>query len=100
MMGGENRAMLRVTNLTKEFPINQGVFKKSKVAVHAVTDVSFEVREGETMGLVGESGCGKSTAGRSVLRLIEPTSGTIEYKGRDITNCPPEKCVCYGGNCR
>lgn len=49
MMGGENRAMLRVTNLTKEFPINQGVFKKSKVAVHAVTDVSFEVREGETM---------------------------------------------------
>ncbi|MBC8542553.1 ABC transporter ATP-binding protein [Bianquea renquensis] len=88
MMGGENRAMLRVTNLTKEFPINQGVFKKSKVAVHAVTDVSFEVREGETMGLVGESGCGKSTAGRSVLRLIEPTSGTIEYKGRDITNLP------------
>ena len=88
MMGGENRAMLRVTNLTKEFPINQGVFKKSKVAVHAVTDVSFEVREGETMGLVGESGCGKSTAGRSVLRLIEPTSGTTEYKGRDITNLP------------
>ena len=53
MMGGENRAMLRVTNLTKEFPINQGVFKKSKVAVHAVTDVSFEVREGGDYGTRG-----------------------------------------------
>ena len=67
--------ILRVNHLVKEFPINRGVFFKKKVgAVQAVSDISFQVKRGETLGLVGESGCGKSTTARSVLRLLEPTS--------------------------
>ncbi|MCB1246553.1 MAG: dipeptide ABC transporter ATP-binding protein [Acidimicrobiia bacterium] len=75
---------MRVNHLVKEFPITKGVFFKKQVgAVQAVSDVSFEIREGETLGLVGESGCGKSTTARSVLRLVEPTSGDVFFRTKD-----------------
>jgi oligopeptide transport system ATP-binding protein len=74
--------ILRVNHLVKEFPISRGVFFKKKVgAVHAVSDISFQVKRGETLGLVGESGCGKSTTARSVLRLLQPTSGEVWFRG-------------------
>ncbi len=74
--------ILRVNHLVKEFPISRGVFFKKQVgAVQAVSDISFQVKRGETLGLVGESGCGKSTTARSVLRLLEPTSGEVWFQG-------------------
>ena len=77
--------LLEVTNLKKYFPIKGGVFSKTVGYVYAVDDVSFTVNKGETLGLVGESGCGKSTTGRSILRLIEPTDGTVTFEGQDVT---------------
>jgi peptide/nickel transport system ATP-binding protein/oligopeptide transport system ATP-binding protein len=78
--------LVEVRNLVKHFPIMKGIiFRKQIAAVHAVDDVSFDVRRGETLGLVGESGCGKSTTARLVSRLIDPTSGTISFDGQDIT---------------
>ena len=77
--------LLEVTNLKKYFPIKGGVFSKTVGYVYAVDDVSFTVDKGETLGLVGESGCGKSTTGRSILRLIEPTDGTVTFEGQDVT---------------
>ena len=71
--------------MTKEFPVKQGVFARGTVKVHAVEDVTLTVRKGETLGIVGESGCGKSTTARLILRLLEPTSGTIRFDGQDIT---------------
>lgn len=86
-MNEQNKELiLSVKNLTKTFPLNSGTLKKSTLAVHAVTDVSFDVYKGETMGLVGESGCGKSTTGRCILKLIEPTSGEVVYNGRNIAD--------------
>jgi oligopeptide/dipeptide ABC transporter ATP-binding protein len=74
--------ILRVNHLVKEFPITRGVFFKKQVgAVQAVSDISFQVERGETLGLVGESGCGKSTTARSMLRLLEPTSGEVWFRG-------------------
>jgi len=82
--------LLRVENLTKHFPVTDGFFVKREVGrVRAVDDVSFHVGQGETLGLVGESGCGKSTTGRLVLRLIEPTSGKVEIEGRDFLSSTP-----------
>jgi oligopeptide/dipeptide ABC transporter ATP-binding protein len=79
--------LLRVEGLTKHFPVTSGVIMKKQVgAVKAVDGVSFTVKRGETLGIVGESGCGKSTLARCVMRLLEPTAGTIEFDGRDITN--------------
>jgi oligopeptide transport system ATP-binding protein len=78
--------LLEVTNLVKHFPIKSGVLVDRQIgAVRAVDDVSFELREGETLGLVGESGCGKSTLARSVLQLLTPTSGSVRFRGREIS---------------
>ena len=76
-----DNVIMRVDNLVKEFPISKGVFFKKQIgAVKAVTDISFEVRQGETLGLVGESGCGKSTTARCVMRLLDPTSGDVWFR--------------------
>ena len=80
----ENR-ILEVRGLSKVFPIQLGIIHRSTKTVKAVSDVSFFVREGETFGVVGESGCGKTTLGRTLIRLIEPTSGSIEFSGKQIT---------------
>jgi ABC-type oligopeptide transport system ATPase subunit len=77
--------VLEVENLKKHFPIRKGLLQRAGGTVYAVDGVSFSIREGETLGLVGESGCGKSTVGRTVLRLIEPTAGSIRVGGSDIT---------------
>jgi oligopeptide transport system ATP-binding protein len=76
--------LIEVRNLTKHFPMGTGVFGGERDAVRAVDDVSFSIRRGETFGLVGESGCGKSTTGRCILRLIEPTSGSVQFDGHDL----------------
>ncbi|HXL48310.1 MAG TPA: ATP-binding cassette domain-containing protein, partial [Xanthobacteraceae bacterium] len=79
-------AVLEVTDLKKHFPVKRGIIRRTVGHVYAVDGVSFEVREGETLGLVGESGCGKSTVARTVLRLLEPTTGIIKLDGHDITH--------------
>lgn len=79
-----NDNLVEVENLTKYFPVRGGVLQRTVAEVKAVENVSFAVRRGETLGMVGESGCGKTTIGRMLLRLIEPTSGSIRFEGRDI----------------
>src|SRR6185436_9644169 len=76
--------LLSVTHLKKYFPIRRGVLSRVAAYVKAVDDISFDINKGETFGLVGESGCGKTTAGRAVLRLIEPDAGTIRFDGVDL----------------
>ena len=83
--------LLKVENLQKYFPIKSGLFSKVTGQVKAVDDVSFEVYEGETLGIVGESGCGKSTTGRVLMRLSEPTGGTVTFAGKDITKISNEE---------
>ena len=78
--------MLEVNDLKKHFPIRKGLLQRAAGTVFAVDGVSFSIAQGETLGLVGESGCGKSTVGRTVLRLIEPTGGAIKIDGHDITH--------------
>ena len=85
-MTSKNSYLLEVKNLVKYFPINGGIFGREIARVHAVDDVSFTLKPGRTLGLVGESGCGKSTLGRTLLRLSEPTSGSIIFNGTDITH--------------
>src|SRR6266545_5650240 len=77
--------LLRVKNLKKYFPIRGGLFSREVARVHAVDDVSFDLQKGETLGLVGESGCGKSTTGRCILRLIEPTAGEVWFEDKNVT---------------
>src|SRR5881396_4094524 len=78
--------LLVVEDLKKHFPVTRGIiFQKEIASVKAVDGVSFSVREGETVGVVGESGCGKSTMARCVMRLLDPTGGRITFRGRDIT---------------
>jgi peptide/nickel transport system ATP-binding protein/oligopeptide transport system ATP-binding protein len=76
--------LVKVQNLVKHFPVRAGVFKRTVNWVKAVDGVSFTIREGETLGLVGESGCGKSTIGRTLLHLLDPTSGTVEFDGKNV----------------
>src|SRR5260370_40485127 len=76
--------LLRVWTLTMQFPIKGGLFVRQAGSVHAVDGVDFNVERGETLGLAGESGCGKSTTGRCVLRLIEPSSGEIHFEGKNV----------------
>jgi ABC-type oligopeptide transport system ATPase subunit len=83
-MTAHGDALLEVAHLTKHYPIRKGVFSRISGRVHAVDDVSFRIAEGETLGLVGESGCGKSTASKTILKLIDPTSGSISWRGRRI----------------
>src|SRR6185437_555557 len=78
--------LLRVENLVKYFPVRSSEFLAKREHVHAVDDVSFTVRRGETFGIVGETGCGKSTLGRSIARLYDITSGRIVFDGHDISN--------------
>jgi oligopeptide/dipeptide ABC transporter ATP-binding protein len=82
---------LRVGKLVKHFPVRNGIFGRKSGAVRAVDGIDFEVGEGETLALVGESGCGKSTTGRLVLRLLEPTAGSIEFEGEDLLALDPER---------
>jgi peptide/nickel transport system ATP-binding protein/oligopeptide transport system ATP-binding protein len=83
--------LLEVKNLKKHFPIRKGLLRRVAGHVYAVDGVSFTLRRGETLGVVGESGCGKSTTGRVVMKLIEPTAGTIRLAGEDITQVPPDR---------
>jgi oligopeptide transport system ATP-binding protein len=82
----EPHALLEVTDLVKQYPMRSGLMRRKTGTVHAVDGVSFSLKAGETLGLVGESGCGKSTVARSVLRLVEPTTGRIQLDGNDITH--------------
>src|SRR5262245_6399108 len=85
---GADDALLTVTDLTKHFPIRTGFLSRTVGHVRAVDGVSFSVRRGETLGLVGESGCGKTTTGRCVLRLVEPTGGSIRFDGQEVVGLP------------
>ena len=77
--------ILEVKDLVKHFPMGGGFFGQNQKVVHAVNGINFKVKKGETLGIVGESGCGKSTAGRTIIRLYEPTSGQIIFEGQDVT---------------
>ncbi len=85
------RPLLEVRRLVKYFPIRRGVFRRTVGWIKAVDDISFDVYEGETLGLVGESGCGKTTTGLAILRLEEPTSGKVVFQGKNLAELPPEE---------
>ena len=80
----EQKDLIQVKNLVTYFPVHAGLFQRTVAWVQAVDDVSFSIRAGETLGLVGESGCGKTTVGRSIIRLVEPTSGSVVFNGKNV----------------
>jgi oligopeptide transport system ATP-binding protein len=90
-MTAENETILRVNNLKKHFPIMRGVLRRQVGAVKAVDGISFDVRKGETLGLVGESGCGKTTAGRVILQLYPVTAGEIYFEGQEVSSLSSEE---------
>src|SRR6476659_5126889 len=90
-----NAPLLQVENLKKHFPVYKGVFSRVSGQVYAVDGVSFRIERGETLGLVGESGCGKSTVGRTLLKLLEPTDGRIRINGTDITDLDSQQMFPY-----
>jgi len=79
------KELIQVRHLTKHFPVRLGAYGQQTAVVHAVDDVSFTIAKGETLGLVGESGCGKSTTGFNLLQLYKPTRGSVKYLGEDLT---------------
>src|SRR5712691_6831033 len=93
--GVTGEPLLEVRDLKKHFPIHTGVFSRVSDCVYAVDGVSFRIERGETLGLVGESGCGKSTVGRTLLKLLEPTAGEIIVNGTDITHLDPARMLPY-----
>ncbi|MBV9833228.1 MAG: dipeptide ABC transporter ATP-binding protein [Alphaproteobacteria bacterium] len=94
-MSGNGAPLLEVQGLKKHFPIHKGFFSRVSGQVFAVDGVSFSINRGETLGLVGESGCGKSTVGRTLLRLLEPTDGAIRVEGEDITHLDRDSLLPY-----
>jgi oligopeptide/dipeptide ABC transporter ATP-binding protein len=97
-MNGTNHNILEVRHLKKYFPITRGIFSKVVNSVKAVDDISFNVKEGETLGLVGESGCGKTTAGRVILRLDRPTAGNVYFEGQDVFELRGEELMRFRKN--
>jgi len=90
-MSANNDILLQVENLFMHFPIYRGVFRKQVGVVHAVDGVSFDIKRGETLGLVGESGCGKTTTGRAILQLYKPTAGYVFFNDTDLTTLKDEE---------
>jgi len=90
-MSTNNDVLLHVEDLMMHFPIYRGVFQRQVGAVRAVDGVSFDVLRGETLGLVGESGCGKSTTGRTILQLYKPTAGNVHFEGNDLVKLKGEE---------
>ena len=90
-MDNKNKTLLEVKDLKKYFPITKGVFSKVVNHVKAVDNISFNIKEGETLGLVGESGCGKTTVSRVILRLLEPTAGSVRFDGEDVFSLRGER---------
>src|SRR6185436_8030546 len=86
-----SEALLRVENLKVHFPVRHGLFRRAREWVKAVDDVSFSIDRNETVGLVGESGCGKTTLGRAVVRLADPTGGKVFFEDQEISNLPAAK---------
>jgi len=86
-------ALVEMTDLVKQFPVRGGVFQREVATVNAVAGGSLKIRRGETVGLVGESGCGKSTLGRTVVRLYQPTDGSIRFDGREISTLPARELI-------
>lgn len=91
----ENNTLLQINNLKKWFPVKKGLLSKHQSFVKAVDDVSFSIKKGETLGLVGESGCGKTTTGRTIIKLYEPTAGKIIYNGVDVADLSPKAMIPY-----
>jgi len=91
LMNSQNEILLKVEDLKMHFPIYRGVFQRQVGAVHAVDGVSFDVKRGETLGLVGESGCGKTTTGRAILQLYKPTAGKVYFDGADLISLKREE---------